>query len=171
MQAGARFNCRPFGVEAQRILRLEKGHIIIGQDTDGLTNPFEAACDWAVKMDKPFFIGQRSLQILQKKPINRALVGFNLAPDYSGPIPKECHLVIRDGTITGRVTSVVYSPTLGRVLGMAYVAKDQATIGNKFTIRVDGKKEIQAEVVKTPFYDPDSRRQTESIDKPKEAAA
>ena len=30
---------RPFGVEAQRLLRLEKGHIIIGQDTDGLTNP------------------------------------------------------------------------------------------------------------------------------------
>ena len=41
LAAGARFGIRPFGVEAQRRLRLEKGHIIIGQDTDGLTNPFE----------------------------------------------------------------------------------------------------------------------------------
>src|SRR3546814_8507282 len=34
--AGATFGIRPFGVEAQRILRLEKGHVIVGQDTDGL---------------------------------------------------------------------------------------------------------------------------------------
>ena len=41
-QAGSDFNLRAFGVEAQRLLRLEKGHFIVGQDTDGLTNPFEA---------------------------------------------------------------------------------------------------------------------------------
>ena len=39
MEAGKPFGIRPFGVEAQRVLRLEKGHIIVGQDTDGLTNP------------------------------------------------------------------------------------------------------------------------------------
>ncbi|MEO8630985.1 MAG: 2Fe-2S iron-sulfur cluster-binding protein, partial [Betaproteobacteria bacterium] len=37
VESGADFGIRPFGVEAQRLLRLEKGHIIIGQDTDGLT--------------------------------------------------------------------------------------------------------------------------------------
>ena len=31
--------CAPFGVEAQRVLRLEKGHVIVAQDTDDLTNP------------------------------------------------------------------------------------------------------------------------------------
>ena len=31
----------PFGVEAQRILRLEKGHLIVGQDTDGLTQALQ----------------------------------------------------------------------------------------------------------------------------------
>ena len=40
MQRGADLGIRPFGVEAQRILRLEKGHFIVGQDTDGLTRPF-----------------------------------------------------------------------------------------------------------------------------------
>ena len=41
-EAGKAFGVKPFGVEAQRRLRLEKGHIIVGQDTDGLTNPWEA---------------------------------------------------------------------------------------------------------------------------------
>ena len=49
----------PFGVEAQRLLRLEKGHLIVSQDTDGLTDPFEAHLGWAVKLDKPFFVGKR----------------------------------------------------------------------------------------------------------------
>src|SRR6202035_1165820 len=39
LEAGRGFDIKPFGVEAQRLLRLEKGHIIIGQDTDGLTHP------------------------------------------------------------------------------------------------------------------------------------
>jgi sarcosine oxidase subunit alpha len=167
MQAGAQRGILPFGVEAQRILRLEKSHIIIGQDTDGLTNPFEARMEWAVKMDKPFFIGQRSLKIIhpKKKPIHRVLVGFMLPKDYSGPTPQECHLVIKDGAITGRVTSVAVSPTLQRVLGMAYVRTDQSELGNRFVIRVDGGREIEAEVVKTPFYDPDGQRQVSSFNR------
>ena len=49
MEAGTALGIRPFGVEAQRRLRLEKGHIIIGQDTDGLTTPWRrwsGPCAW-----------------------------------------------------------------------------------------------------------------------------
>ena len=48
LDAGTSLGIRPFGVEAQRVLRLEKGHIIVGQDTDGLTFPHEAEMAWAV---------------------------------------------------------------------------------------------------------------------------
>ena len=41
MKAGEAHGIGPFGVEAQRLLRLEKGHLILGQDTDGLTTPFD----------------------------------------------------------------------------------------------------------------------------------
>ena len=61
------------------MLRLEKGHVIVGQDTDALTNPFEAGLDWAVRMNKPFFIGQRSLRIHQRRGPRQKLVGFELA--------------------------------------------------------------------------------------------
>ena len=52
MEAGQPLGLKPFGVEAQRVLRLEKGHIIVGQDTDGLTNPVEAGMEWALAKKK-----------------------------------------------------------------------------------------------------------------------
>jgi sarcosine oxidase subunit alpha len=160
IEAGRAFAIQPFGVEAQRILRLEKGHVIIGQDTDGLTHPFEAGMNWAVKMDKPFFVGQRSLSILSKKPLTRTLVGFSLPESHAGPIPKECHLVIDSGEIAGRVTSVTFSPALGRVIGLAYVKPEQSKVGRSIEIRVDRGEMIRASVVRTPFYDPENLRQT-----------
>jgi sarcosine oxidase subunit alpha len=157
MEAGD--GIRPFGVEAQRLLRLEKAHIIIGQDTDGLTTPFEASLNWAVKMDKPFFVGQRSLRVMEKQPLRQRLVGFVLPRGFSGPPAKECHLVLRNGEIAGRVTSVAYSETLEYVIGMAFVHPDLAKEGTPLLVRVDGGTIIEARVVRTPFYDPQGVRQ------------
>jgi sarcosine oxidase subunit alpha len=159
MAAGEPFGIRPFGVEAQRVLRLEKGHIIIGQDTDGLTAPDEVGLEWAVKMEKPFFVGKRSVEIVRRRGPRHKLVGFEVDAAGARTAPKECHLVIRNGDIAGRVTSIVDSETLGRVVGLAFVAPDMTTEGTPLLIRVDGGVMVQARVVKTPFYDPDSARQ------------
>ncbi|MEW5979798.1 MAG: glycine cleavage T C-terminal barrel domain-containing protein [Acidobacteriota bacterium] len=160
MKAGEPRGIRPFGVEAQRILRLEKGHVIIGQDSDGLTHPFEAGMKWAVKMDKAFFVGQRSLTILARRPLRRTLVGFSLPATHPGPIPKECHLVIHRGEIAGRVTSVAFSPTLEQVIGLAYVPPERSQTGSTFDIRVERGDMVRATVVPTPFYDPENLRQS-----------
>jgi len=175
-EAGRSFGVKPFGVEAQRRLRLEKGHVIVGQDTDGLTNPWEANMGWAVKLDKPFFIGQRTLKILEKRggeeeqrggedrrligqrTQDRKLAGFALVDGGEGPRPKECHLVIEYGEIIGRVTSIAYSEALGRVIGLAFLPTDRS-VGSRFQIRADGGALVEAEVVKVPFYDPDNSRQ------------
>ncbi len=158
MTAGKPHGLKPFGVEAQRILRLEKGHIIVGQDTDGLTNPLEAGMEWALAKKKPFYVGKRSIEMQAAKGLTRKLVGFALT-NGADPAPKECHLVIRDGAIVGRVTSVVKSPTLGKVVGLAYLPLDMTATGQRFDIRVDGGIMVAAEVVPTPFYDPDNARQ------------
>lgn len=159
MQAGKQFDIRPFGVEAQRLLRLEKGHIIVSQDTDGLTSPYDAAMGWAVKMDKLFFVGQRSLKILQKKPRKQLLVGFALDKSYDGPAPKECQLIIDGDRIAGRVTSVAFSETLSQYIGLAFIEPSMSEIGTRFNIRVDKTRLIDATVVKIPFYDPEGLRQ------------
>ena len=74
-------------------------------------------------------------------------------------MPKECHLVIRNGDIAGRVTSVTRSPTLNKVVGLAYLPPDLTEPGKRFEIRVDGGVMVRAETVATPFYDPENKRQ------------
>lgn len=159
MEAGQDDGIRPFGVEAQRLLRLEKGHIIIGQDTDGLTQPDEAGLEWAVKVDKPFFVGKRSVEIVRKHGPRQKLVGFELDAIGASTTPRECHLVVRNGAIAGRVTSIAWSDTLGKHVGLAFVAPDMTELGSPFFIRADGGTMVQARVVPTPFYDAEGLRQ------------
>jgi sarcosine oxidase subunit alpha len=159
MEKGATHGIRPFGVEAQRLLRLEKGHIIISQDTDGLTHPYEAECGWAVRTQKPFFVGKRSLSILTAREQTRGLVGFVLEQGLREPVPKECHLVVDGPKILGRVSSAKYSPTLGRVIGLASVPPALSTIGSELQIKIEGGQIITGTVVDLPFYDPDNARQ------------
>jgi sarcosine oxidase subunit alpha len=157
LAAGSAAGIRPFGVEAQRLLRLEKGHIIVGQDTDGLTNPLELGVDWALRMDKPYFVGQRSLKILARQPRRQTLVGFvSRAP--SAAAIRECHLVIDGGQIAGRVTSVAWSDVLGRTIGLALVAPALAA-GRALTVRADGGTPVSVEISPLPFYDAAGERQ------------
>jgi sarcosine oxidase subunit alpha len=160
MQAGAALGVRAVGVEAQRVLRLEKGHIIVGQDSDGLTTPGEAACDWAVRMDKRFFVGQRSLRIIRSQPLRRRLTPFELAPGEAAAAVADCHLVIEAGEIAGRVTSVAWSAALGKHIGLAML-DPQRIRGERFHVRVSDGRLAAARIVTAPFYDPAGRRQQE----------
>ncbi len=156
--AGAEHGIRPFGVEAQRLLRLEKGHIIVGQDTDGLTTPEEAGMAWAVSRRKPFFVGARAVEIRGRAPPTRRLAGFVLVEPEAEP-PEECCLIIRDGEIAGRVTSAMRSPTVDRVIGLAFLPPEDAGPGARFEIRRPDGSMAAAEVTRLPFYDPDNARQ------------
>jgi sarcosine oxidase subunit alpha len=157
MEAGATYDLRPFGMAAQRLLRLEKGHLIVGHDTDGMSHPGELSLQWALANDKPFFIGARSASIMmQQKPV-RKLVGFRLPKDSSKP--EEGHLVLNGGDISGHVTSCAYSPTLDAIIGLAYVGPDQAAHGSDIAIRVDGGDTVDASVVDRCFFDSDNLRQ------------
>ncbi|WP_434119499.1 FAD-dependent oxidoreductase [Pseudomonas fortuita] len=157
MQAGTGLDIRPFGVETQRLLRLEKGHVIISQDTDGMTHPAEIDMQWAIGRKKPFFVGKRSIEILEAQPLKRKLVGFTLPK--GSPQPLEGHLVLDGPDISGNVTSCEYSQTVGQIIGLAYAGAHQATPGMHIPIRVQGGAMVQAKVVQLPFHDPDNQRQ------------
>jgi sarcosine oxidase subunit alpha len=157
MLAGASFDIKPFGVDTQRLLRLEKGHIIVSQDTDGMSHPGEVSLSWAVNRKKPFFVGCRSVDIVMAQKQTRKLVGFTL-PTKSQK-PKEGHLVIRDNDVSGNVTSCEYSPTVGAIIGMAYTHIKDSAPGSAMHIRIDNGKSVMASVVKLPFFDPSNLRQ------------
>jgi sarcosine oxidase subunit alpha len=160
MEAGKAFAIKPFGVEAQRILRLEKGHIIVGQDTDGLSTPLEAGLEGLVKLDKEEFVGKTSLALASERGVEKRLVGFEI-PD--GTMPEEGNQIVRSGKgpigleIIGRITSVRRSPTLNKVIGLCWLPVEMADVGTIFSVRVRGELKT-GQVVKLPFYDPGNER-------------
>ncbi|MHA1600419.1 MAG: glycine cleavage T C-terminal barrel domain-containing protein, partial [Alphaproteobacteria bacterium] len=158
MDAGAAHGIRPFGVEAQRILRLEKGHFIIGQDTDAMSYPHEVDMAWAIAKKKPFFVGGRSIELRLRQPVKRKLAGFAIDEPVS-EMPGESSLVLRGNTIAGFVTSVARSPVLEKVIGLAHVHPDDAEVGKRIDIKLDSGRVIGAEIVAHPFYDPGNKRQ------------
>jgi sarcosine oxidase subunit alpha len=152
LEAGAEHGIRPFGLEPQRILRLQKMHILVGQDTDSEATPYSAAMPWIVKLDKEEdFIGRWALEHYGEAPAETALVGFTL-PD--GHVPTEGAAVLAgNGDAAGRVTSSRFSPQLGKVIGIAWVPAGLAADGEKITIS-DGEWRYDATVQTKPFYDP-----------------
>ena len=113
---------------------------------------------WALSRKKPFFVGERSIEIQAARGLERKLIGFELV-DPQATVPLEAHLTLRGNEIVGRLTSVGRSPTLGKVIGLGYVAPDQAEIGTEFDIKVAQGEIVKGRVAKLPFYDPDGERQ------------
>jgi sarcosine oxidase subunit alpha len=140
----------PFGLEAQRVLRLEKAHIIVGQDTDSESNLLSAGMPWIVKRDKDDFVGKWAVEHTSAR---ERLVGFTMD---DGVVPVEGAQVMRDGHAAGRVTSARVSERLGHVVGLAWVPPEQAAEGTEISIRIDGEPR-RAVVALAPFYDPEGK--------------
>ena len=150
LEAGREFSISPFGLEAQRVLRLEKKHLLPGIDTDALSNPLEADLPWIVKLDKDDFIGKESLARAQQRGDRNKLVGFRLSEFV---VPDLASLVLCDGKLGGRITSCGYSPAVGGTIGLAWVPANLARNGETIQIQVNGRM-IPAVVQDEPFYDP-----------------
>ena len=161
MAAGEEFGIAPFGMEAQRVLRLEKAHIIVGQDTDALSDPFSANMEWAVKMNKRDFLGKPMLTRISERGIGQRLVGFRMA--RRDVVPEEGLQAVRPDVngkqeIIGWLTSCRFSPALNETIGLCWLpAHVAAEAGTPFQIRRDGELE-GAYVHHGPFYDPEGER-------------
>lgn len=156
MAAGAEDQIQPFGMEPQRVLRLEKGHVIVGQDTDGESNPYSASMSWIVKLDKDEdFVGRWALERAAEREQPQTLVGFEMS---GGAAPHEGAAVVVAGAPAGRVTSARHSERLGHAIGLAWVPAELSHDGARITI-VDEGRSLTAQVVLGAFYDPDNERQ------------
>jgi sarcosine oxidase subunit alpha len=132
LEAGREWDIRPFGLMAQRLLRLEKGHIIVSQDTDFETTPWKIGMQWAVKLDKPWFVGKAALLRGQQRDDRELLVPWTLPKGTA--CPPEGSTVTVDGRLAGRVTSAWDSPTLGHPIGLAWVHRAHAEAGSKIAV-------------------------------------
>ncbi|WP_306152446.1 2Fe-2S iron-sulfur cluster-binding protein [Roseovarius sp. MMSF_3281] len=121
---------RWIGMEAVMILRAEKGFILVGKDTDGLTMPHDLG--WGGPRDKRTdeYLGRRSLFTPEAKANNRRqLVGLEV--DGDTPLPTGAHLVPLHGArrSLGFVTSSYFSPILNRPVALALLENGRAKVG------------------------------------------
>ena len=147
MAAGRDLGIRPHGLQALFALRLEKGHVIIGMDTELDTTPRRLGMDWAVNMDKPDFIGRAALARTAALPDRRRLVGLTMA----GAAPTEGSPISSSGEIIGHVTSSFTSPSLGQAVMLGWLKR--APFPEQ--VEIDGRV---AAVAPPPFYDPEGLR-------------
>ena len=162
LATGADLGAAPFGVEAQRIMRLEKGHFIVGQDTDGLTQAHAAGLDWLVKLDKDDFIGKPELVWETERDGDPRRDGHRLVglqPVDPGLVPPEACQIVEGSTIVGRITSSRLSPTLGRSICLGHVATRLAGAGTVVTVRLeDGSTAPVTVMAHHAHFDPEGTR-------------
>ncbi|MEA2672909.1 MAG: sarcosine oxidase, subunit alpha, partial [Chloroflexota bacterium] len=147
MDLGADLGIRPHGLQALFGLRLEKGHVIVGMDTELDTTPRRLGMDWAVRMDKPRFIGRASLERTAKLPDHRRWLGFSMP----GVAPAEGTPIWFEDDVVGNVTGSWTSPLLGKALMLGWLRRTPFPT----TVVIDGR---EAAVTSTPFYDPEGHR-------------
>jgi len=148
LEAGGEDGCRPIGLAARDILRLEAGMALYGHEIDRTTNPLEAGLSWAVKFNHEF-TGRRALEELRERGgTGRKLVGLTT---NSRRVPRQGYTLFDGDRDIGSVCSGGTSPTLGVNIGTAYVSEDAAEAGKTIEFAVRDKRE-PATVTTLPFY-------------------
>ncbi|WP_020592790.1 GcvT family protein [Kiloniella laminariae] len=161
MEAGAEFDLKPGGMHAVNTLRLEKGFRHWGHEISDEETVLEAGLGFAVAWDKPGgFIGREALLAQKGKALGKRMVSLKLEnPDammyHNEPIYK-------GDKIVGKVTSGMYSHTLGTTIGMGYVHNEDGVTADWISEN-DFAVEIACERFKTslslkPLYDPKAER-------------
>ncbi len=138
---------KPIGLGARDTLRLEMGFCLYGNDIDDTTSPLEAGLGWITKFNKSF---TNSTALAQQKAegVKKKLVGLEM---IDKGIPRHGYEIKNEGgAVIGVVTSGTQSPSLGKAIGMGYVATELATIDSIVYIQVRDKQ-LKAKVVKVPF--------------------
>ena len=158
MDQGRDLGVGPFGLEAQRIMRLEKGHFIVGQDTDAVTQAFAAGLDWLVKLDKDDFAGKPELVWESGREGEPRLVG--LQPIDPTVVPAEASQIVSGASkIEGRITSSRFSPTLGRSICLGIVSASLAVPGTIVTVLLPDGTRVGAKVMEHhAHFDPEGTR-------------
>jgi len=148
IQAGTEFGLRPHGLDTLDLLRLEKGHIYLLQDTLPDDHPAKLGLDSAVHAAKPHFVGKMALERMSQIPLERKMVGleFDSQPQRGAPLYLSSNVV-------GRVTSCFFSPMLGKFIGLGWLR----SVDGEFPASLRAV-DVAARVVPTPFYDPEGAK-------------
>ena len=185
-EAGGAFGIHPAGIRALDVSRVEAGLILIEAEytsarhaisPEQMYSPFEIGLGRLVNFGKSAdFNGRRALLAEQRSggPARR-LVGLELdwagieemyakhglAPAISPFVDRSPVPVYREGRQIGRATSIVWGPTIKKMIGFGSVEPAFERLGSRVTVEytVEGERgKVGATVVKMPFLDPERKR-------------
>ena len=160
--AGTDCDIQPFGLEAQYCMRAEKGHVIIGAESEQRVTLTDIGMGWLWDRDDTASkkVGAPALRACARQPGRMKLVGFRV--DEGSKSPRDGALVVDGGEIVGYVCTTRRSEALGWQYGMALVREGPAVKGGRIRIQeeeVPGHRETCfATVIAPHFYDPEGRR-------------
>jgi sarcosine oxidase subunit alpha len=142
-------------------MRLEKGFLHIGSDTDGTTVPDDVGWGKVAANKNTHYIGKRSLSLAQNVHADRLqLVGLQGVGDE--PLPMGGHLLLpgRDSRrpSDGWITSTGRGSLDDKPIALAMLSAGRAAAGRDVTVHDLGRLVGRAKVVSPPFYDPTGAR-------------
>lgn len=157
LELGAPEQITPLGMEALDVLRVEKGFLEVGVDTDGETTPLDVGWGEAIAKKPDDFLGRRSLaRAAQQRADRQQLVGLQ-PEDPRVFLPVGMHAVDESGAPIGHVTSSCISPSLDRSVAMGRIRGGAKRIGEVIALDVDGTRH-RARICDRAFYDPQGAR-------------
>lgn len=159
LDSGSSFGIRPFGLEAQNALRMEKGHVIIGQESEIRTTLHDLGLGFLWYRHKPEAktVGAPSLKFTENQKDRMKLVGLEM--ENPARPPKDGSIIV-DQTIRGHVCTARFSYTLKKAIGLALVEDSISKMGTRVAVFEDGMgdERLYATIVPVRFFDPEGER-------------
>lgn len=186
MTAGRAHRIVPAGLLALDVARVEAGLILIEVDyvpahqaiiEARKSSPFEIGMGWAVKLDKPGFVGRDALVAEKARGPEWEFKGLEISWDamealYGAvglppQLPSEGWRtsvpVYADDEQVGYATSGCWSPLLKKYIALAHLRTPHSATGTNLTMEVTvehHRKKAAARVVEPQFFNPDRKRST-----------
>lgn len=181
MRKGKPFDIHPAGMLALDVARIEAGLILIEVDYTSSKkalipaqkySPGEIGLAKLVDLKKENFVGRDALEAETKRGGGaRALAGLEIdwnevealyekagmAPQVPATASRVAVPVFRGGRQVGKATSTTWSPTLKKMIALACVDREQASVGTKLHVEMTVeavRHTVGAKVVPTPFFNP-----------------
>ncbi len=148
LQEGKEFSIGPVGLGARDTLRLEMGYLLSGQDFDETKSPLQAGLSWLIK-NKEDYIGKQAL-LKQKMEGNYSKLKAFIVEEAKGVPRKGYNVYSNKGELVGLVTSGARSPSLEKMIGLAYIQGEH----EEYFLDIRGSK-VKVQIIKTPFLKKD----------------
>ena len=162
MTAGQEFGIVPYGTEALGVMRIEKGHVA-GNELNGQTIANDLGLGRMMSKKKDYIGRVMAGRPALVDPERPTLVGFQ-AVDPTLRLRAGAHFIAVGATPSpqadeGYMTSVAFSPSLNRWIGLGLLKRGPERIGQRIRgydpIR---NGDIELEIVSPVFIDPEGTR-------------